>query len=134
MEQDIRSLLKQGYMKEEVLASVLYSVTKNYLNRVVGNRKISRDKIFFRGQLQEIKDLSRHLKIFSMLKWSSPLSAMSWAVSEPHSSHTTRVTQGAINHAPTPLHHSRLTTHDFPVTIYRSRFSGYGSDFANRNL
>lgn len=49
MEQDIRALLKQGYMKEEVLASVLYSVTKNYLNRVVGNRKIDSKKIFFQG-------------------------------------------------------------------------------------
>ncbi|HSW61195.1 MAG TPA: acyl-CoA dehydratase activase, partial [bacterium] len=49
MEQDIRTLLKQGYMKEEVLASVLYSVTKNYLNRVVGNRKINKEKIFFQG-------------------------------------------------------------------------------------
>ncbi|MBO4440996.1 hypothetical protein J5834_02665 [bacterium] len=57
MEQDIRALLKQGFFKEEVLASVLYSVTKNYLNRVVGNRKISRDKIFFQGATARNKGL-----------------------------------------------------------------------------
>ncbi|HPS31158.1 MAG TPA: acyl-CoA dehydratase activase, partial [bacterium] len=57
MEQDIRSLLKQGYFKEEVLASVLYSVTKNYLNRVVGNRKISKEKIFFQGATARNKGL-----------------------------------------------------------------------------
>ncbi len=57
MEQDIRALLKQGYMKEEVLASVLYSVTKNYLNRVVGNRKINREKIFFQGATARNKGL-----------------------------------------------------------------------------
>ncbi len=57
MEQDIRTLLKQGYMKEEVLASVLYSVTKNYLNRVVGNRKINREKIFFQGATARNKGL-----------------------------------------------------------------------------
>lgn len=57
MEQDIRSLLKQGFMKEEVLASVLYSVTKNYLNRVVGNRRINRKKIFFQGATARNKGL-----------------------------------------------------------------------------
>ncbi|HDT11239.1 MAG TPA: hypothetical protein ENN58_00725, partial [bacterium] len=57
MEQDIRALLKQGYTKEEVLASVLYSVTKNYLNRVVGNRKINGKKIFFQGATARNKGL-----------------------------------------------------------------------------
>ena len=57
MEQDIRSLLKQGFMKEEVLASVLYSVTKNYLNRVVGNRRINSEKIFFQGATARNKGL-----------------------------------------------------------------------------
>lgn len=57
MEQDIRFLLKQGFFKEEVLASVLYSVTKNYLNRVVGNRKIGKEKIFFQGATARNKGL-----------------------------------------------------------------------------
>ena len=57
MEQDIRFLLKQGFFKEEVLASVHYSITKNYLNRVVGNRKISREKIFFQGATARNKGL-----------------------------------------------------------------------------
>ncbi|MBN2694055.1 hypothetical protein JXR93_05290 [bacterium] len=49
MEQDLRAILKKGFQKEEALSSVLYSVIKNYLNRVVGNRPISKDKIFFQG-------------------------------------------------------------------------------------
>jgi predicted CoA-substrate-specific enzyme activase len=49
MEQDLRALLKEGFSKEEALASVLYSVIQNYLNRVVGNRKISDKVIFFQG-------------------------------------------------------------------------------------
>ncbi|MGI6394562.1 MAG: acyl-CoA dehydratase activase [bacterium] len=57
MEQDIRDLLKQGYMKEEVLASVLYSIIKNYLNRVVGNRKINKEKVFFQGATARNKGL-----------------------------------------------------------------------------
>lgn len=57
MEQDIRFLLKQGFFKEEVLASVLYSIVKNYLNRVVGNRKISSDKVFFQGATARNKGL-----------------------------------------------------------------------------
>ncbi len=48
MEQDLRAILKKGFQKEEALSSVLYSVIKNYLNRVVGNRPIS-EKIFFQG-------------------------------------------------------------------------------------
>ena len=57
MEQDIRSLLQQGFDKNEVLAAVHYSVVKNYLNRVVGNRKISKDKIFFQGATARNKGL-----------------------------------------------------------------------------
>lgn len=49
MEQDLRGLLKEGFSREEALASVLYSVIQNYLNRVVGNRKINEKKIFFQG-------------------------------------------------------------------------------------
>jgi len=49
MEQDLRALLKEGFTKEEALASVLYSIIQNYLNRVVGNRPINDKKIFFQG-------------------------------------------------------------------------------------
>ncbi len=49
MEQDLRALLKQGFSKEEALASVLYSIFRNYLTRVVGNRWVSEKKIFFQG-------------------------------------------------------------------------------------
>lgn len=49
MEQDLRALLKEGFSKEEALASVLYSVFRNYLTRVVGNRWVSEKKIFFQG-------------------------------------------------------------------------------------
>ncbi len=49
MEQDLRALLTEGFTKEEALASVLYSVIQNYLNRVVGNRRISGSRIFFQG-------------------------------------------------------------------------------------
>ncbi len=49
MEQDLRSLLKEGFTKEEALASVLYSVIRNYLTRVKGNRWVSEKKIFFQG-------------------------------------------------------------------------------------
>jgi len=49
MEQDVSRLLRQGFSKKEVMAGVLYSVAQNYLNKVVGNRPRSRDRIFFQG-------------------------------------------------------------------------------------
>ncbi len=49
MEQDLRDLLKAGFSKEEALAGVLYSIIRNYLNRVVGNRRVSEKTIFFQG-------------------------------------------------------------------------------------
>jgi len=49
MEQDLRALLKEGFTKEEALASVLYSVIRNYLTRVKGNRWVSDKTIFFQG-------------------------------------------------------------------------------------
>jgi len=49
MEQDVSRLLRQGFSRKEVMASVLYSVAQNYLNKVVGNRPRSRDRIFFQG-------------------------------------------------------------------------------------
>ena len=49
MEQDVHRLLRQGYQREEVMAAVLYSVVQNYLNRVVGNRRRSEQRISFQG-------------------------------------------------------------------------------------
>ncbi|HOG43940.1 MAG TPA: acyl-CoA dehydratase activase [bacterium] len=119
MEQDIRSLLKQGYMKEEVLASVLYSVTKNYLNRVVGNRKISRDKIFFQGATARNKGLVAAFEnLLDVEVVVSPFCHVMGCIGAALIAYD-EVTQGAINHAPTPL-----TTHDSPLTISPSRFIG----------
>ena len=49
MEQDAARLLRQGFSRSEVMASVLYSVAQNYLNKVVGNRPRNRDRVFFQG-------------------------------------------------------------------------------------
>ncbi len=49
MEQDMGKLIQSGASPEEAFAAVMVSVTKNYLNKVVGNRYRSRDKIFFQG-------------------------------------------------------------------------------------
>lgn len=57
MEQDLRAILKQGFSKQEALASVLYSVIQNYLTRVVGNRAVSRNKVFFQGATARNKGL-----------------------------------------------------------------------------
>ena len=43
--------------REEALAAVMVSVVKNYLNKVVGNRPRSRDKIFFQGATARNKGL-----------------------------------------------------------------------------
>ncbi|MBP7582911.1 MAG: hypothetical protein KBA61_02675 [Spirochaetes bacterium] len=49
MEQDINKLLRESFSREEVLASVVFSIAKNYLNRVVGPRPLGPGKIFFQG-------------------------------------------------------------------------------------
>jgi predicted CoA-substrate-specific enzyme activase len=49
MEQDIARLIQQGATAEDALAGVMVSVVKNYLNKVVGNRPISRKRVFFQG-------------------------------------------------------------------------------------
>jgi predicted CoA-substrate-specific enzyme activase len=49
MEQDVAKLVQSGVTPEEALSGVLVSVVKNYLNKVVGNRHRSREKIFFQG-------------------------------------------------------------------------------------
>ncbi len=46
MEQDANQLLTNGYKRSEVMASVLYSVCKNYLHRVVQNRKVEEPVLF----------------------------------------------------------------------------------------
>ena len=49
MEQDVAKLVQSGVSREEALSGVMVSVVKNYLNKVVGNRYRSREKIFFQG-------------------------------------------------------------------------------------
>ena len=49
MEQDLGLLIRTGCTPQEAFAAVMVSVVKNYLNKVVGNRYRSRDKIFFQG-------------------------------------------------------------------------------------
>ncbi|MGE5199862.1 MAG: acyl-CoA dehydratase activase, partial [Rhodospirillaceae bacterium] len=49
MEQDLVHLIRTGSTPQEAFAAVMVSVVKNYLNKVVGNRYRSRDKIFFQG-------------------------------------------------------------------------------------
>ncbi len=57
MEQDLRTLLKQGFNKKEAISAVHYSIIQNYINRVVGNRYISKDKVFFQGATARNKGL-----------------------------------------------------------------------------
>ncbi|MFH1262902.1 MAG: acyl-CoA dehydratase activase [Pseudomonadota bacterium] len=49
MEQDMSKLVQGGAAPPEAFAAVMVSVVKNYLNKVVGNRYRSREKIFFQG-------------------------------------------------------------------------------------
>ncbi|MBI5479048.1 MAG: hypothetical protein HY906_09340, partial [Deltaproteobacteria bacterium] len=49
MEQDVHALIRQGYTPAEAMAGVMFSVVQNYLTKVVGNRKISKEKVFFQG-------------------------------------------------------------------------------------
>ena len=49
MEQDVDRLLRQGYSREECMAAVLCSVVKNYFTKVVGRRRVSRERVFFQG-------------------------------------------------------------------------------------
>ncbi len=57
MEEDIENLLKEGFSKKEVMASCIYSVVYNYLNKVVGKRYIPEGKIFFQGATARNKAL-----------------------------------------------------------------------------
>jgi len=49
MEQDVAKLLSDGHSRSEAMGAVLYSVVKNYLNKVVGNRPVSRSRVVFQG-------------------------------------------------------------------------------------
>ncbi len=49
MEQDVVKLLAAGRSREEAMGGVLYSVVKNYLNKVVGNRPVSSSRVVFQG-------------------------------------------------------------------------------------
>jgi predicted CoA-substrate-specific enzyme activase len=49
MEQDLTKLIEAGASPQEAFAAVLVAVAKNYLQKVVGNRPRSREKIFFQG-------------------------------------------------------------------------------------
>ena len=49
MEQDVLDLVQRGASRAEALGAVLYSVVENYLERVVGHRRVSRDRITFQG-------------------------------------------------------------------------------------
>lgn len=57
MEQDVFKLLNQGFSKTESMAAVMYSVAANYLNKVVGRRKVSEDKVLFIGATARNKGL-----------------------------------------------------------------------------
>ena len=57
MEQDTHKLIRQGYTKQEAIAAVMYSVVQNYLNKVVGKRFVSKEKIFFQGATARNKGL-----------------------------------------------------------------------------
>ena len=57
MEQDVNTMLADGYDRNQAMASVLYSVVKNYLNKVVGNRSVSTERIVFQGATARNKGL-----------------------------------------------------------------------------
>lgn len=48
MERDLNIFLSEGFTKEEIITSVLYSVRDNYLSKVVGKSPIG-NKVFFQG-------------------------------------------------------------------------------------
>ncbi len=58
MEQDAVQLLINGFSKSEVMASMLYSVCRNYLHRVVQSRPV-REPVLFLGATSKNKGLVR---------------------------------------------------------------------------
>jgi predicted CoA-substrate-specific enzyme activase len=57
MNQEITRQLSSGHKKEEIMAGVLLAVFKNYINRVVGNRRYSTKSIVFQGATARNKGL-----------------------------------------------------------------------------
>jgi predicted CoA-substrate-specific enzyme activase len=57
MQEDVNNLLRQGYSSLDAIAAVLHSVVKNYLNKVVGNRHVSKERVFFQGATARNKGL-----------------------------------------------------------------------------
>ena len=57
MEQDSQMYLRRGYSPRETMGAVMYSVVQNYLNKVVGSRYYSREKVFFQGATARNKGL-----------------------------------------------------------------------------
>ena len=48
MESDLTNLMQKGVKREDLVAGLSYSIVHNYLNKVVGDRRIG-DHIFFQG-------------------------------------------------------------------------------------
>ncbi|MBI5526733.1 MAG: hypothetical protein HY897_10410 [Deltaproteobacteria bacterium] len=57
MEQDVHALLRRGATREEAMAAVVCSVAQNYLNKVVGRRPVSKDRVVFQGATARNKAL-----------------------------------------------------------------------------
>ncbi|MFC2164536.1 acyl-CoA dehydratase activase [Acidobacteriota bacterium] len=49
MEQDVLRLLQRGITRPEAAAAIMYSVIENYLEQVVGQRPVSKERVFFQG-------------------------------------------------------------------------------------
>ncbi|MCG8572618.1 MAG: acyl-CoA dehydratase activase-related protein, partial [Spirochaetes bacterium] len=56
MERDLNLLLSEGYSKEQIITSVLFSVRDNYLSKVVGKSPLG-NKIYFQGATAKNKAL-----------------------------------------------------------------------------
>ena len=57
MGQEVTRQLKAGQSKKRIMAGVLVSIFKNYLNRVVGNKYYNKQKIVFQGATARNKGL-----------------------------------------------------------------------------
>ena len=57
MERDVEKLLQEGFSPAEAMAAVLYSVSLNYLTKVVGNRPVTGEKLLFQGATAKNKGL-----------------------------------------------------------------------------
>lgn len=57
MEQDVVALLGKGYSRRECMGAVCYSIVRNYLNKVVENRPLPKEKVVFQGATAKNKGL-----------------------------------------------------------------------------